>query len=282
MSGYTNYQLPPNYGYQQQQQQQQQYQQYHQQQQQQQQYPTQYPQYTQTQTQSNDAYYAKPAPAPVSAPLPNYVYQQSSSPAPSLYSASTMSSYSTPSAGSSDDLMGFYSPSPAMTQQQQQSQQQPMVPRPVTPDHTARQLYRPDSNEDMQAIVASQERALVQSSQGQPRTVPIVERKDYVVPRDVRGKHVISDGIHPEKYEMKKSRKQRTVAGATSGAIVGGLLAGPAFPVGMAIGGAVGGYASNKLHKVQERRRQRRHEQRTFQKGAKNSVFAKSNSSCFV
>lgn len=262
MSGYTNYQLPPNYGYQQQQQQQQQ--QYATQ------YPSQYPQYA-PQTQSNDYQYGNPAPAPVSAPLPSYVYQQTSSPAPSMYSASTMSSYSTPSNGSSDDLIGMYkynSPPPKT---------QPMAARPVTPEI---QTNRPASNDDLQAIVASQERAMVQSKQGrQARSLsPMVQRKDYVVPKDSGGKKVISDGIHPEKYEMKKSRKLRTAGGATSGAIVGGLLAGPAFPVGMAIGAAVGGYGSNKMHKMQERRRQRRHEQRNFQKAAKNTVVAKSES----
>ncbi|KAL3944429.1 MAG: hypothetical protein SGBAC_001507 [Bacillariaceae sp.] len=185
-----------------------------------------------------------------------------------------MSSYSTPSNGSSDDLIGMYnynSPPPKT---------QPTAARPVTPEMQPRQVNRPSSNDDLQAIVASQERAMVQSKQGrQARSLsPMVQRRDYVVPKDSRGKKVISDGIHPEKYEMKKSRKLRTAGGATSGAIVGGLLAGPAFPVGMAIGAAVGGYGSNKMHKMQERRRQRRHEQRNFQKAAKNTVVAKSES----
>jgi uncharacterized protein YcfJ len=263
MTGYTNYQLPPNYGYQQQQQQYQQ--------QPQQQYPSQYPQYSQAPPSYNasSSSYPRPAPAPVSAPLPANFYQQVSSPAPSMYSASTMSTYSTPSvqSSSSDDLMGFFNPSP-------QAMTAPQAPRPVTP-----------SQDDMQVVLASQQRALAETTQRDRNArslSPMVQRKDYNVPRDAKGKHVISDAIHPEKYLMKKSRKQRTVAGAGAGAIVGGLLTGPAFPVGMAIGAAAGGYASNKMHKFNERNRQRRHEQRNFQKAAKNTAVAKSNDCVFV
>lgn len=188
----------------------------------------------------------------------------------SSYSAA---SYSTPPpAGPSDDLIGMYNSAPAMTQ----------APRPVTPEVTKQ---RAPSHDDLQDIIASQERALVESKQTarQARSLsPMVKRKDYRVPRDAKGKHVISDAIHPEKYMMKKSRKQHTAAGAASGAVIGGLLTGPAFPVGMALGAAAGGYTSNKMHKFQERRRQRRHEQRNFQKAAKNTVVAKSTSSVFV
>jgi uncharacterized protein YcfJ len=163
--------------------------------------------------------------------------------------------------------MGFFNPSP-------QAMTAPQAPRPVTP-----------SQDDMQVVLASQQRALAETTQRDRNArslSPMVQRKDYNVPRDAKGKHVISDAIHPEKYLMKKSRKQRTVAGAGAGAIVGGLLTGPAFPVGMAIGAAAGGYASNKMHKFNERNRQRRHEQRNFQKAAKNTAVAKSNDCVFV
>lgn len=186
-----------------------------------------------------------------------------------MYSASTMSSYGASSYNSSDDLIGMFNSPPPMNPAQTQA------PRPVTPE--SKPMKRPASNNDMHAIVASQERAIVESKQ-----TAMVQRKDYSMRKDTKGKHVISDAIHPEKYVMKKARKQNTAAGAASGAIVGGLLAGPAFPVGMALGAAAGGYASNKMHKFQERRRQRRHEQRNFQKAAKNTVVAKSDFVAFV
>ena len=181
-----------------------------------------------------------------------------------MYNASTMSSY-----GTATDMIGMYHyNSPPMTRT-------PQAPRPVTPDNAS--MTRPASTDSMQMIIDSQERALVQVKEPED----MVQRKDYVIPKDAKGKHVISDAIHPEKYLMKKARKQNTFAGAASGAIVGGLLTGPAFPIGMAVGAAAGGYASNKMHKIQERRRQRRHEQRNFQKAAKNTVVAKSDFAAF-
>lgn len=111
---------------------------------------------------------------------------------------------------------------------------------------------------------------------------PMVRRKDYAIPKNSTARKPLSDGIHPEKYLMKKDRKLHSVAGGATGAFVGGLLTGPAFPVGVVIGAAAGGYASNKMHKMQERRRQRRHEQRNFQKAAKQTAVARSDSVVYV
>jgi hypothetical protein len=77
-----------------------------------------------------------------------------------------------------------------------------------------------------------------------------------------------SDAVHPDKLKMKKNRKKKTAAAATSGAIIGGLCFGPAWPLGVVVGGAVGGVAGKQLAKVGERRAQRKYEQHSFQQTA--------------
>lgn len=158
--------------------------------------------------------------------------------------------------------------------------QRPVAPRVVSPVPKELTTHGA-SHDDLADIFESQQRAFVSAKTQQRNTrslSPMVQHKDYQIPKNSTAKNPLTDGIHPEKYQMKKHRKQQTVAGASTGAVIGGLLAGPAFPVGMAIGAAAGGYASNKMHKMQERRRQRRHEQRNFQKAVKHTIFAKSES----
>jgi hypothetical protein len=74
-----------------------------------------------------------------------------------------------------------------------------------------------------------------------------------------------SDAVHPDRMKMKKQRKQRTAAAATSGAIVGGVLFGPAWPLGVVVGGAAGAVAGKRIAKAGERRAQRKYEQESFQ-----------------
>lgn len=191
----------------------------------------------------------------------------------------TVPTYSTPPGGGAEAAAPWHLRRPA-------------APRPVSPEParlTSRAAAAAGPNDDRLAtsarssatIVASQreKRALARNARS---LSPMVQRKDYKIPKNSTSKKPLSDGIHPEKYLMKKERKLHSVAGATSGAFVGGLLTGPAFPVGVVLGAAAGGYASNKMHKMQERRRQRRHEQRNFQKAAKQTVVAKSDSIVYV
>lgn len=134
------------------------------------------------------------------------------------------------------------------------------------------------SNDVSSDIIASQERALAQAKEWASRsreagnaastsgalTVPLQ------VPRSSNPSG--SDAVHPNRPTWKKTRGNKTAAGATGGAIVGGILFGPAFPVGMVIGGAAGGYAANKISKTGERRAQREWEQAKFQQGATKSA----------
>ena len=83
-----------------------------------------------------------------------------------------------------------------------------------------------------------------------------------------RHREILSDAIHPQKYAMKTSRRQKTAVGAVSGAFVGTCI----FPVvGTVVGGYIGGYATNKIHKTTERRAQRKWEQTSFQSFARQS-----------
>jgi len=83
-----------------------------------------------------------------------------------------------------------------------------------------------------------------------------------------RQREVLSDAVHPQKYAMKTSRRQKTAVGVVSGAFVGTCV----FPVvGTVVGGYIGGYATNKIHKTTERRAQRKWEQTSFQSFARQS-----------
>lgn len=143
----------------------------------------------------------------------------------------------------------------------------------------------PEVDDDLAAIIASQERALAEaknvgSNSSRSRSMAMTTRP--AAPQVSAFGQPLSDAIHPQKYEMKKARKNKTVAGATGGAIVGGIIAGPAFPVGMALGGAAGGYAANKFSKFGERRAQRKHEKSVFQKAANRAVLAQSEGVAFA
>jgi hypothetical protein len=93
-------------------------------------------------------------------------------------------------------------------------------------------------------------------------TVRLRQRQQRQVPQ------LLSDAIHPQKYSMKMSRRNKTAVGAVSGALVGTMV----FPVvGTVVGGYVGGYTINKIHKSGERRAQRKWEQTSFQATARQS-----------
>jgi hypothetical protein len=146
----------------------------------------------------------------------------------------------------------------------------------------------PEIDDYLAGIIASQERALAEAKNGgnnnnRSGVTAMTTRENYrgQPSENHRGKP-LSDAIHPQKYEMRKTRKNKTVAGATGGAIVGGILAGPAFPVGMALGGAAGGYAANKFSKFGERRAQRKHEQSNFQQAANRAVLVQSEGVVFA
>eukprot|EP00339_Tiarina_fusa_P029568 CAMPEP_0117010484 /NCGR_PEP_ID=MMETSP0472-20121206/9229_1 /TAXON_ID=693140 ORGANISM="Tiarina fusus, Strain LIS" /NCGR_SAMPLE_ID=MMETSP0472 /ASSEMBLY_ACC=CAM_ASM_000603 /LENGTH=220 /DNA_ID=CAMNT_0004713029 /DNA_START=178 /DNA_END=840 /DNA_ORIENTATION=- len=81
----------------------------------------------------------------------------------------------------------------------------------------------------------------------------------------------VTESIHPQKYQMKKLRKNKTMAGVAGGAVVGTIFGGP---VGTVVGGAAGGYAANKISKRGERRAQRHHERDTYQRAAQASKVA--------
>jgi hypothetical protein len=78
----------------------------------------------------------------------------------------------------------------------------------------------------------------------------------------------MTDGVHPQRYEMKRRRRNVTANGVVSGAVVGTMV----LPViGTAVGGATVGYACNKLSKQNERRRQREWERSNYQRQARQS-----------
>jgi hypothetical protein len=222
---------------------------------------------------------------------------------PIIYNRATMATYS------NYQLPNDFGYAPQQQQQQQQPQQTynysssapsytsnamvPLYGPPPTPAPRATVAApAPEIDDDLAAIIASQERAFAEAKNGGNRNnrsavsaMTTYENRTYEnhrAPRVSASGRPLSDAIHPQKYEMKKSRKNKTAAGATGGAIVGGILAGPAFPVGMALGGAAGGYAANKFSKFGERRAQRKHEQSNFQQAASQNALVQSEGVAFA
>eukprot|EP00980_Cylindrotheca_fusiformis_P028619 scaffold22620_cov131-Cylindrotheca_fusiformis.AAC.14 len=159
----------------------------------------------------------------------------------------------------------------------------PPVPTQAPPAPPA----TPEIDDELAAIIASQERALADAKRGvgysKPSTSTALTTQENTREGPISSSsRPLSDAIHPQKYEMKKARKTKTAAGAAGGAIVGGIIAGPVFPVGMALGGAAGGYAANKFSKFGERRAQRKHEQSTFQNAASRGILAQSEGVAFA